>query len=415
MKTTFPAEVMFLLAALMTGVGACEDGREAIKSPSERGRDSLGGSFVDVGFNSLPQRTLDSAAIRIDGYDAVLTRITSLALSPQGVLAVPQVNEGRVILVGPDGDVRTTFGRQGEGPGEFLHPNRVGWMGDTLWVADSRLQRLSFYSDDGSLARVMMYRRAVPRPGDSHGLSLYLGHFMSPRAVYADGSRMFSVIGNAPDTQEGSGNALLIVSPADTIERLVLREPAPVEPHLVPFSNGNLRGAVPVPYVFQPTTVVSPDGMRNAVLQTAGDTFTLTVRDHIGTTQWRHQYVHPRRAVPAQVRDSTIAAASAQDAVQWGKAERLVADRLRERIPDRFPPVQDVFIANDGTIWVALWPRADGTRPWLRLTSSGDPIDIVTVASDVSLEVANSTVVWGIERDRLDVESLLAFPLEDDQ
>ena len=45
------------------------------------------------------------------------------------------------------------IGGQGEGPTEFRRPAAMGWMADTLWVADRRLHRLSFFDSDGDYLR----------------------------------------------------------------------------------------------------------------------------------------------------------------------------------------------------------------------------------------------------------------------
>ena len=37
-------------------------------------------------------------------------------------------------------------GRDGEGPGEFRRPNYAGWNGDTLWVSDQGLMRITLVS-----------------------------------------------------------------------------------------------------------------------------------------------------------------------------------------------------------------------------------------------------------------------------
>ena len=66
-----------------------------------------------------------------------------------------------------------TIGKRGKGPGEFLAPSGMGWMSDTLWVADPGLGRLSFFDPGGPFIRsvgfntllgeeVRVPRRALP-------------------------------------------------------------------------------------------------------------------------------------------------------------------------------------------------------------------------------------------------------------
>lgn len=66
-----------------------------------------------------------------------------------------------------------TIGKRGEGPGEFVAPSGMGWMADTLWVADPRLGRLSYFDTSGPFIRSVTFnillgeelrvpRRALP-------------------------------------------------------------------------------------------------------------------------------------------------------------------------------------------------------------------------------------------------------------
>lgn len=59
------------------------------------------------------------------------------------------------------GDWVETVGRQGQGPGEFLRPADMGWVADTLWVADSRLSRVSFFDGDGVFVRSIRFHVAT--------------------------------------------------------------------------------------------------------------------------------------------------------------------------------------------------------------------------------------------------------------
>ena len=56
-----------------------------------------------------------------------------------------------------------TFGGEGEGPGEFRQPTAMGWVADTLWVADRRLGRLSFFDRNGTHLRSSQFRIIVGR------------------------------------------------------------------------------------------------------------------------------------------------------------------------------------------------------------------------------------------------------------
>ena len=61
----------------------------------------------------------------------------SVTLGPNGQIFVIEFNGDRVTVFSGDGDFVRSFGRLGEGPGEFRRPTAMAWDGmGRLWVAD---------------------------------------------------------------------------------------------------------------------------------------------------------------------------------------------------------------------------------------------------------------------------------------
>jgi len=105
----------------------------------------------------VPMDTLVTTASELIGgvYD--------LALSPDGDLYVADYSYKHVLVVGPDGLVRRTIGRQGSGPGEFEMPYVVRAGADSVWVLDAAGNRVQVFDRAGGLAR--SYRLDVPGLG----------------------------------------------------------------------------------------------------------------------------------------------------------------------------------------------------------------------------------------------------------
>jgi len=76
-----------------------------------------------------------------------------------------------------DGSHLATHGQQGEGPGEFMRPNGMGWHASRLWVKDPMPGRLTFFDVATGAAETIQYRPNVPG-------SL---HRWTPYAVLANG------------------------------------------------------------------------------------------------------------------------------------------------------------------------------------------------------------------------------------
>ena len=76
-------------------------------------------------------------------------RVNSATLGPDEAVFVADGFNDEVRVFGLDGVHRRTFGRNGDGPGEFRSLYSVAWMGDRLLTLDSRLGRIGEFSADG--------------------------------------------------------------------------------------------------------------------------------------------------------------------------------------------------------------------------------------------------------------------------
>lgn len=69
--------------------------------------------------------------------------VTSVALGPDGDVYVADGRNFEVRVFGLDGAHRRTFGREGEGPGEFQALSSLAWAGDLLLTMDPMLGRVA--------------------------------------------------------------------------------------------------------------------------------------------------------------------------------------------------------------------------------------------------------------------------------
>ena len=90
------------------------------------------------------------------GYSLNVT----VTLGPNGQIFVLERAAARVLVFSGDGEFVRSFGRAGEGPGEFRSPMAMMWDGtDRLWIADALRGRYHVFDSTGTI------RRTVPRPG----------------------------------------------------------------------------------------------------------------------------------------------------------------------------------------------------------------------------------------------------------
>jgi hypothetical protein len=89
-----------------------------------------------------------------------LSGVAGLAYTRDGRILVADgaTNELRVYR-GGSGIQVAAFGRTGDGPGEFRSISSVEVVGDSLWVFDARLQRLSMFTTDGQFVSAKLLPR----------------------------------------------------------------------------------------------------------------------------------------------------------------------------------------------------------------------------------------------------------------
>ena len=90
-------------------------------------------------------------------------QVVGAAQLPDGRIAVMNAGSAELRIYAPDGTFISAHGRPGEGPGEFRSASRLHLIGDTIFIHDSRLQRLSLHDESGSFLENRPLRPAAGR------------------------------------------------------------------------------------------------------------------------------------------------------------------------------------------------------------------------------------------------------------
>jgi sugar lactone lactonase YvrE len=79
-----------------------------------------------------------------------------LAVDSRGNLYILDTGNHRVQKFGPDGKYLATFGRQGQGPGDFAYPDSIDIDGeDMVWVSDPNNQRIQVLTTEGGVNKTV--------------------------------------------------------------------------------------------------------------------------------------------------------------------------------------------------------------------------------------------------------------------
>jgi hypothetical protein len=344
-----------------------------------------------------------------DGPDA-LTQVSGLTVSSDGTVFVAQRQDGLVRAYDRRGRFVGSIGRPGEGPGEFDTPSSLGWRGDTLWVQDSGNRRISFFHADGTFIRSLAFTRAD---------SLTDGRPHIPGHVLADGSvlgiwqaPLHQLAGRGPVsvplvrfTENGDPTALL-----GRFERRnqfsMVKKGTSVTYGPQPFSDSQIMG-------------VAPDGSsvllvtRDAAVSPDRATFGIRRIDPSGHVVLDRRFPYAPIRVRDALVDSTVAAMSdnlGSSGIRTPSAAALRRE-LREHlyIPRYLTPITSLVLGRDGTIWLRREETGSKTVWWQVLDPGGQVIASLRLPSDLSVYYADRTQLWAVERDELDVPTLVRF------
>jgi hypothetical protein len=178
------------------------------------------------------------------------------------------------------------------------------------------------------------------------------------------------------------------------------------------YSTGLIGGAIPYPLRNPAIVVVSDNATRIAAVTTTlegdqADTFSVTMWDARGTTIWNRSLPFEPVVLTPAVVDSVI---SQRTQGRPAPIQTQVQAALREqaRIPPVYPPVADLLVGQDGSLWIELIVR-NRMRPYLVLSAEGDVVGTTNLSERSRVAAARLDRLWVIERDDLDVGSIVTY------
>jgi hypothetical protein len=338
-----------------------------------------------------------------DGPDA-LSRVSDLTVSADGsTLYVAQPQEHTIrVFDAVTGEPRGRIGRHGEGPGEFVFVDRMGWLADSLYATDFLLQRYSLFG-----------------PGEEHVQT----EVVNP--PLQEGSRRGSypialIDGAASISQEDlASRSLADGSVTSSPWALVSRDGAVIR-NLAVRDLREIRAAIPIPagrvhtvISPQPLSVrefiaVHPEGTSIvAIHQPAGrdapgEYDVVRIRPD-GDTVYAVTYRYRPRPLPRAYVDS-IYASKKRSFGNWlpsGQAEE--AARKHMIVPDAFPPLSALVMARDDSVSLRKEDMGGGSVTWLVLGEEGRVRAMAAAPADLHIRYADREAAWGVVHDELDV------------
>jgi hypothetical protein len=328
--------------------------------------------------------------------------------APDGTLYVLESQDRHVRVFGPDGARLGTRGRPGEGPGEFTLPTAIGLVGDTLWVRDAGMQRISWFDRDGALVHETP-GMTLPVETDVPGmaLSVVIGDPLPGGLV---GSTQTRVMGGGaadrpyrvPVVRFDRQGAIVDTVRWDTID------PGPV------VRVGGRALHPPALRPRSPVVVQRPSGERVEVhWSDGGRILEVLSLAPSGDTTARTTLGYEPIPVPAHVRDSLLVPSEGMGSffgVSDAAFEAAMASGLE--LPDHRPPLRSMHVGADGSVWIELeGPPAEWTT-WVMLGPDLSPRGRIDLPPRMRPRYIDGWVHWMVELDEMEVPWLVRIRLE---
>jgi hypothetical protein len=368
-------------------------------------------SAAEAPAQTQPERWTLVPELRIGSVNAVnysLSRIGGMVVDGDGSMFVVQPAGREVRVFDSQGRYVRTIGREGGGPGEFNSAGRIGLRGDTLWVSDIQLSRLTLFSRTGDVLDALtisgpMIPEISTRP-------------TPPSTLAADGTILAGPLTSSRDDL-GWIPVVRMDRRGNLIETFgALRDEPPFRLQGT-IDGREMRAMVTRPVQMSGLWAVSPvDGSVIIVDRpiATGDgeaRFRVQRLRSASDTIFNRNYLYTPKRIPQAGIDSILGrGAILGDSPVPPEMLRQYRDQLG---PLRYDaPISQLVAGRDGTIWLRREDLGLQQVDWLVLDDSGEPIAVFQTPASLRILQAERDRVWAEETDDLDVPYLVRYQVQ---
>jgi hypothetical protein len=354
---------------------------------------------------SVPEWSL-TPELRIGGVDGpnALDVIGSIVVSPRSGDVFVAEGSRRISVFGADGSRRRTFGRRGEGPGEFQNLKNIFWSDGTLFAVDGGgTHRVTRFTEEGDVvdSRTIESGPLIGTPGGALVVApLGSRHFLGEATRQVQAGQLV----------RGESRLLRMDGAGDDSILDELTHPST----FIRMLNG--AAMIPIPMLPGGRYGVHPNGSAIAIVhqQSPSDDETGVFRVRkVGSdasVTFARNYAYSPRPLPRGYLDAFID--SRRPGLQRlggsaREAERLIADHA----PRFEPPVSDVRLGVEGSIWLRREAEGVDTVLWWVLDERGDLVAQLRLSRRLQIKYIDRDTVWGIEFDDLDVNYVVKYKI----
>ena len=403
-----PGRGLLVVAAALLVLPACGGSDPSVEAPFTASPWAVEGPEVRIG--------------SVDDPRYAFTDVGDLAAGPDGRLYSLHPQETVVRRWTRDGEPDGTMGGEGEGPGEFTRPRSLGFFGDSLWVMDQGLYRVTYFDPDGEVLGSVSPSFQMGRPDSEEPWAspprpsrpLRDGTFLAVSPAWSQGIALGELTSVPYVRMSADGEVLSTIwrRPYRSTDVLaLLRE------------DGGTFGSQP--FGDQPLSAVAPEGAlvvvdRRAHAGEGAGTFSVSRIAMSGDTVFRREFRYEPVALSGARADSVTRARAEglhgfmsrrQPDLSLARLEADVGDAMY--VPEHLPPLAALEVASDGTIWLERFePAEDGSREWWILHPDGEPAGRAFLPEGLEIHRITGEGVLGVESDEMGVDYIVRYRVE---
>ncbi|MEX0891143.1 MAG: 6-bladed beta-propeller [Gemmatimonadota bacterium] len=351
---------------------------------------------------------------------AAFEYVQAVGVTADGTIYVLDAGSADIRVFDAAGRTVRRVGGSGGGPGEFRRPSGMLLSGDTLFVVDDELRRLTWLNAAGTA----MATRNVPLSPTRHGMVIRILGRAGQRLYLATG--MGCYIGRNAET----GRSVSADSSVDRRYRLVAVDLVSGQPTILEdvraddihplYRDGGGCTVIPAPFPAatrwafladgrrvslqrgEPTIRIAPlstEEVASADAPPPGRILTIEYRGRAVRRDDQEAYAHTVLNPPGmELWDSDIA---------W----RTSALEEME-MPQTIPAADDLRVDAADGVWVRRGTSpADTTATWERFDRRGNRLPAIVLPAELRVERITADAVYGVMRDEYGVHSVVRFRL----
>jgi len=357
------------------------------------------GTQACQGSNETPHATVLYTAVERARSDSTTQFMTAYSIDVDRRGNIYVADRDAIRVLGPNGRLVRSIGRQGIGPGEFRHLYSVEVMpGDSLFAFDSENGRATVFEPGTWRAAytVQVGRNQLFPPFGVHRVS-------GGRAI----AGLFQMAYGTFDGRAQHGRRKMVVRLLDT-DGSLRKDSVLAVPEMENLMMHNPEAVGMNPFGRTTNVAFADDHIVTGWSDSLKfDVYTVEGRHR---TTIRPSYSAPRRPIIQRERDSVVAMLSDQ-LVPAASVRRA----LDEHGATTWPLVQDMIVDDQDRIWVGITGARGEPNHWMAFDQGGIRVAQVDLPANMLMRVVRGTTAYVSALDENDVPQVVVFDLKPSQ